>query len=323
MEERHKLMRMIRKGIYDADIDLLIDRLLTGDTDVPEMDETRAREILMDILAKEKDRVYIAPKQPFIKRQIYRIGVAAAGILIVVVAAWAVLMLKSPGDVRSLIAGNEETRPLEPGSFSGKQYIKLPDGSSVILNEESQLSFDNSFGQEVREVSLTGEGYFDIQHDTSRPFLVHIGDFTITVLGTAFNVRAYPADNEVQVAVTRGKVQVSRDDKSYGVLIPDEQLVINTVTDEFAQSKVNAETASSWKNNYLVIDNLTMEDAIRMIAGKYNVPIVISDKSLRRYRVTATFLNDESLEHVLMVVCEVIDARYFIDEQGNIQITGK
>lgn len=322
-DERRELMMLIRKGIYDDDLNALIGRVLEGGTYDTDMDELRAGAILRSILSAEEETLKIPLKQPLIKRRFFRVGVAAAGLLIVIVTGWTLLTLKNHEGGKPLVAKTGSMNTREQGSYSGRQYVRLPDGSTVMLNDNSQLSYNMTSGHGIREVSLTGEGYFDIQHDTSRPFLVHIGDLTVTVLGTAFNVRAYPDDNEVQVAVTRGRVQVSRNDKTYGIITPDEQILINTVTHNFSQSRVDAESVVSWKNNYLVIDNMSMEDAMQMIAGKYDVSITISDKALKRERVTATFLNDEDLEHVLTVICEVINATYIIDEQGNIQIIEK
>lgn len=323
-EEREVLMKAIGKGIFDKDIDVVIGQMLDQETALPDMDEIRAREILKGILSEQKPKPVITPKTRFIRRYAI-ISTAAAVFLIAIISAWYLLSQKHQDVGKTIFSRDEVIRQTGPEHFSGKQYVRLPDGSTVLLNEKSELSYNYnlSSGQGLREVYLTGEGYFDIHHDSSRPFLVHIGDLTVRVLGTAFNVRAYSGDNEVQIAVTRGKVEVSRDDKTYGVITPDEQIVINTVTDECAQGKVDSESVISWKNNYLVIDNLDIEDAIQLIAGKYNVSIEINDRSLRKHRITATFLNNEDLEHVLMVVCEVINAKYYIDEQGKIQLTEK
>lgn len=74
--------------------------------------------------------------------------------------------------------------------------MRLPDGSTVLLNEGSELSYSTSFGKQAREVTLTGEGYFDVQHNLSKPFKVLTGNVTTTVLGTAFNIKAYPGSRK-------------------------------------------------------------------------------------------------------------------------------
>jgi ferric-dicitrate binding protein FerR (iron transport regulator) len=323
-DEREELMRAIGSGTRDQDIDAFIDHILVQETVFADMDEFKARKILIDILSAQKVKPSIATGTQFIRRYAY-ITTVAAVFLIAIISGWYLLSRKQQDGEKTLFSRTGVTMQAEQTHFTGKQYIRLPDGSTVFLNEKSELSYNYSTspGQDLREVYLTGEGYFDILHDTSRPFLVHIGDLTVKVLGTAFNVKAYSGDNEVQVAVTRGKVQVSKDDKTYGIITPDEQIVINTVTDEYAHTMVDAESVTSWKNNYLVIDNLDLDDAMQLVANKYNVSIEINDKSLRKQRITATFLNDEDLDHVLMVVCEVINARYFVDEQDKIQITEK
>jgi transmembrane sensor len=323
-EEREVLMRAIDRGTYDKDIDVVIGQLLGQEITVADMDEIRAREILRGILSEQKAKPVIATKTRSIRRYAF-ISTAAAVLLIAIISAWYILAQKHQDVEKTVFSRNEVIRQTGPEHFSGKQYVRLPDGSTVLLNEKSDLSYNYtlSSGQGLREVYLAGEGYFDIHHDVSRPFLVHIGDLTVRVLGTAFNVKAYSGDNEVQIAVTRGKVEVIRDDKNYGVITPDEQIIINTLTDEYAQSRVDSESVTSWKNNYLVIDNLDIEDAIQLIANKYDVSIEINDRSLRKHRVTATFLNNENLEHVLMVLCEVINAKYYVDDKDEIQIIEK
>ena len=81
--------------------------------------------------------------------------------------------------------------------------VHLPDGSTVVLNTSSRLD-----DTKPREVTLIGEGYFDIQKAPGQPFLVHTGKLTTRVLGTTFNIRAYPGDKSIQITVTKGRVQV-------------------------------------------------------------------------------------------------------------------
>jgi len=324
-EERAELMRAIGNSIFDKDIDEFVDQMLGQETVFAEMDEIRAREILKDIFSEQKTKPHLPRKTRFIKKYAFINAAAAAVLMIAVITTWYLISQQRQDVEKTLFSQSDKVRQTEPTHFTGRQYVRLPDGSTVLLNEKSELRYlyGNSSEEGLREVYLAGEGYFDIQHDASRPFLVHIGDLTVKVLGTAFNVKAYSGDNEVQIAVTRGKVQVSREDKSYGVITPDEQIVINTSTDEYEQSRVDTESVTSWKNNYLVIDNLDIEDAMQLIGNKYNVSIEINDKSLSKHRITATFLNHEDLDHVLMVLCEVINARYYIDEHDKIQIIEK
>src|SRR5688572_8298430 len=106
------------------------------------------------------------------------------------------------------------------------QFLRLPDGSTVLLNEGSKLEYPITFSGDTREVFLQGEGYFDIQHNPSKPFVVKTANVTTTVLGTAFNVKAFPSEKHITVTVTRGKVKVSKDEKVLGVITHDQQITI-------------------------------------------------------------------------------------------------
>lgn len=90
-----------------------------------------------------------------------------------------------------------------------KSQIHLPDGSSVWLNAESSIVFDQHLFGSTREVTLFGEAYFDVKRDTLSPFVVHIGDLSVAVLGTEFNVSAYNEDSEITIALVHGSVKVN------------------------------------------------------------------------------------------------------------------
>jgi len=113
------------------------------------------------------------------------------------------------GDVKndnnsSKIAGNVIST--KPGS---KSKVELPDGTQVWLNADSKLEYKGDFSGKYREVSLSGEAYFDVVKDKSRPFLIHTSTIQVKVLGTAFNVRSYPADKTTETALIRGSVEIT------------------------------------------------------------------------------------------------------------------
>ena len=105
--------------------------------------------------------------------------------------------------------------------------LTLPDGSTVILNRHSKLSYSQDPAAKKREVTLSGEGYFDVRHDHSRPFIVNAGKLSTTVLGTAFNIKTSVNDSKVIITVVRGKVRVTKKDNVIGVLTPNQQIAYN------------------------------------------------------------------------------------------------
>jgi transmembrane sensor len=172
---------------------------------------------------------------------------------------------------------------------TGKRFVKLPDGSFVILNENSELDYPDQFDGKTREVTLRGEAYFDIKHINSKAFIVHTGDISTTVLGTAFDIKAFPDQNDVVVTVTRGKVKIADKKKIYAVITPNQQVSINKENNQVAQLQVDAESVVAWKKLYLVLSDITLEDAALLIGNKYHVRITIPDEKLKKCMITVKF----------------------------------
>jgi ferric-dicitrate binding protein FerR (iron transport regulator) len=101
------------------------------------------------------------------------------------------------------------------------------------------------------------------------------------------------------VTVTRGKVAVGDADRSYGTLIPNEQIAVNTTKEEFVKSSVDSAEAMAWKKNYFIIDNVTFAQAALLIEKRFNVTVTITNDSLKDCRVIASFLNGENLKQII------------------------
>lgn len=164
--------------------------------------------------------------------------------------------------------------------------------------------------KKTREVTLVGEAYFDVRHNAGKPFKVHTGKVTTTVLGTAFNIKAWPQQNQVNVTVTRGKVEVGDQRRTYGVITPNQQMAVNTITYNYVQTNIEAKTVLAWKSKYLILEDVSMEDAVKILEAKYGVHISFSNASVGKCRVSGTFLNGEEIEQVLTVLTTVIQAEY-------------
>jgi transmembrane sensor len=312
-EEQDELMKLISEGVHDELIKEKIDTMLTDESEHDEMGKEQAQRILNHILFTQQEPGRVVPLTP---ARTWR-WIAAATVIAATVAWWTV----KENITKEQIAARQEEK-LPPAVFSGKQFFHLPDGSTVLLNEGSELSYAASFGDKSREVTLTGEAYFDVQHDDSRPFKVHTGKVTTTVLGTAFNVKAYPKQ-EIQITVTRGKVKVGDDQRTYGTITPDQQIAVNTTTYDFVQSDIKEKSATAWKSKYMILDDVSMDVAAALIAEKYNAKVIFGNDDLKKCRITATFLNGEDLDQMLIVVSGVLNATYTLQPDGNIKIDGK
>jgi len=132
-------------------------------------------------------------------------------------------------------------KPLEPEispgmssvvtKYGNKSKISLPDGSQVWLNAGSRLDYNSvDFNKSRREVNLSGEAYFDIAHNANKPFIVRSGNMRIKVLGTMFNVKAYPEEKNIETSLIKGSVEITINDRPHDkyILSPNEKLVIST-----------------------------------------------------------------------------------------------
>ncbi|SMC80814.1 FecR family protein [Pedobacter nyackensis] len=180
--------------------------------------------------------------------------------------------------------------------------IKLPDGSIVILNNKSTLEFPEDFLGSTREVVLKGEGYFDIKHNPEKPFIVHTGKISTTVLGTAFNIKAYDKENDVVVTVTRGKVMVKNEHKTLGIITPDQQIIFNKTEMKSLLKPVLASKTVEWQEKDLFFDDVTMDEATVQLAKRFNVNIKFANEQSKDCRFTATFLKEESLDEILQII---------------------
>ncbi|HWV67547.1 FecR family protein, partial [Chitinophaga sp.] len=174
--------------------------------------------------------------------------------------------------------------------------IILPDGSTVILNNNSTLEYPEKFTGGTRTVKLNGEGYFEILHNPASPFIVQSGKLRTTVLGTAFNIKSLNGNNEIIVTVTTGKVSVADEHKVLGILAPNEQMVFHTGDKKPDLVKVQAEEIVEWQKNDLFFENITMEQAAAILSQKFNVKITFLNNQGKNCRFTATFLKGESLD---------------------------
>ncbi|WP_448699280.1 FecR family protein [Mucilaginibacter sp. AW1-3] len=198
--------------------------------------------------------------------------------------------------------------------------IRLADGSIVFLNKNSHLDYPTVFNGKTREVYLTGEAYFDIKHDPLHPFLVHTGQITTRVLGTAFNIKT--DGNLVRVTVTRGKVRVSTSKRVLGVLLPDQQISYNEATRRSSRDLLNAKSIVLWKETDLIMDNMTLKEAAAVLTDRYGVNIVLANNKIENCRFVASFLNTTSLDQVIKVLSHLNNLNYKWDNPKQLTFSG-
>ena len=198
------------------------------------------------------------------------------------------------------------------------RLIFLPDGSRVILNAGSRLNYPSSFdGSESREVFLEGQAFFDVTHNKAKPFIVHTGQLTTIVLGTAFNIKALPGDKEITVTVTRGRVKVKDAIRELGIITPNHEIRYDRQKETAVLKTINDDHYLDWKDEKLLFDNVTVAEAAKMLEEKYKVTIMINDESVNSQRFTTTFPKDINLDQALKSICEFNGVTYRYDNTNN------
>ncbi|MCX2430477.1 FecR family protein [Pedobacter sp. GR22-10] len=199
--------------------------------------------------------------------------------------------------------------------------ILLPDGSTVWINASSELQYPKSFDGKTREVHLTGEAYFDIQHQQNKPFIVRTGNITTTVLGTAFNIKALKAANRIIVTVTRGKVGVADQNHLLAYVTPNQQLIYHISKADNEKLTVDAQKTISWRDD-LYFDDTTFEEAAKRLEQRFNVRIAFANENIKGCRFSGTALGDKSLDEILTMICAINQAGYSKNSNGQFIITG-
>ncbi|MBS1605235.1 MAG: DUF4974 domain-containing protein [Bacteroidetes bacterium] len=229
----------------------------------------------------------------------YGMGIAAA-LLVVAAAVWLLVPVKqTPPDRRTAY---EIRSGVEP-----RKTVVLPDGSVVTLHSNTTLRLAEGFGRSGRELTLSGEALFDIAHGGDHPFIVHTSTIDVEVLGTLFNLNAYPQMGYTEASLFRGKIAVSLKDhpEKKMVLTPSQKSVVfnrgNIVSPDVVADSVLKKVSLSvdpvdhkakeiaWVRNRIRIEDEPLASIAARLQGWYGIPIVFTDNEVKTYRYSGTF----------------------------------
>ena len=232
-----------------------------------------------------------------IKKPILRFIKYAASIAAVFVLAFAVYQVFYSNTIatKSFASGNAVSSALQ-----------LADGSKLVLNAGSEVKYPEKFGSHGREVYFWGEAFFEIAPDPTRPFVIETGDARIKVLGTSFNVKAFPETGITEVVVNSGTVlfyHVDNNNSILGqvILQKGDKGVYNRLTHKLVKMENDDINFISWKTGVLVFNETPLNEVITVVGNKYGVKFHTENKRLSQLKLTATFDN-ESLDSVLEVL---------------------
>jgi transmembrane sensor len=294
----------------DGDKNNDLRRLLRRDWDVFMEDSSLTSDDLTRIL----DRIHhiirtkesLNQERPVFKLMRVYMKVAAVLLIPILVAA-GIIFYYSQKEIKPLADQTVSSTIYAP--YGSRVSFNLPDGTRGMLNSGSRLSYSLPFSSK-RQIDLEGEAWFEVKHDVEHPFNVTAGKSTIKVLGTSFNVNAFPSENYIEVVLQTGKLEFAGKDENKKVIMsPCEKIVLQN--DSIQKSIVDPAKYSGWTRGKLIFRGDRMAEVCRRIERWYSVKVELADPGLMKYSFRGTF-EDDKLEEVLRYIAMTSPIRYKI-----------
>ncbi len=318
-EEENKFLNSLKQNhVLQQQYDMLLQFWKKNDKDNFSQSSNKDVTHILALAKKyvDDDNIVVIEKN-FGRRRFAKILYSVAAVIILLIAGVWFFSNKNFNNRPQQISINK-TVSIPNGE---RTKIILPDGTSVWLNSGSKLTYNNNFSGPLREVNLNGEAYFDVIKNVERPFIVHTGGVNIKVLGTAFNVKSYPADKTVETTLLRGLVQVTReyDTKQKPVFLhPNQKIIIEKVVavennDKLSDNKKiilkqpassykilaldssfgeNTHIETAWVNNRIAFRGDNFEELAQKLERWYNVKIIFQDEKVKKLSFNGSFENE-------------------------------
>lgn len=257
---------------------------------------------------------------------------AAAAVLVCFFSIWFYEKDTLPTDnvvsYKELIEENNEGLVEQTNNTEKSQIITLSDGSSVLLQPNSKLSYPKIFTGNERKVYLSGEGFFEISKNPKKPFFVYANEIVTRVVGTSFRIKAYPDQQDVEVLVRTGKVRVKPNDllkeikNEEVVLLPNQalrftrkEMVFNKILNITEDQILTSSTRNIEQLSFEFTD-IPVEQILKTIEQAYQVEIDYPKDKLQDCRLT-TSLSDQPLPEKLKIICKSLGNETNYEMNGN------
>lgn len=201
----------------------------------------------------------------------------------------------------------------------GEYKFQLSDGTMVYLNSMTSIKYPVLFSGNTREIELSGEAYFDVAHNPSKPFIVKSKHLNIEVLGTSFNVSSYDDNSFVETTLVEGKVRITDENGERGsgwVLKPSYQARFDKQKKIMDINKVNIAVYTSWKDGYFVFQDERLEDIMVILSRWYNIDISFDNPSIKEIMFGGRVNRYENIEPILDIITstEKVDVEISTDK---------
>ena len=209
-----------------------------------------------------------------------------------------------------------EVKECKAGEYSD---LLLADGSQIVMNGDSRVKYKENLPGIERNIYLEGEAFFDIVRNEEKPFVINMSGANVKVLGTSFNVKAYPEDETMETSVLTGKVAftptkgVLKKGKESILLIPGKKGIINQNMNLVDKLDVDNQLDIDWMKKKLNFSNTALADLTKSLYRMYGVKFKLTDNSLRDLKITASFEN-EKLEEIMKILELTSEFSYQVEE---------
>lgn len=193
--------------------------------------------------------------------------------------------------------------PVTVATAASPRKDLLPDGSSVMLNKNSTITYPKQFRGNERKINLKGEAFFNVAPDRKKPFIVQVNGITVSVVGTSFNIKSIAGTTEV--VVETGIVRVTKDEKTVE-LRPGEKLGIHSTDSVLLKETVTDRLHQYYRSKQFVCDRTPLWKLVEVLNEAYETNIIIARSEIRNLPLTTTF-NNESLQKILSVIAETLE----------------
>jgi ferric-dicitrate binding protein FerR (iron transport regulator) len=188
--------------------------------------------------------------------------------------------------------------------------VALADGSKVWLNENSKLTYPDAMNGDERRVILTGEAFFDITKNPSKPFIIDTRDAEVKVLGTSFEVRAMDNETKTEVVVKTGKVSLGKKNEVKPLILTKNQKgVYNNQTKGYVRSEVKDLNSISWQSKILDFNNVLLAKVLTDIENHFDIKVTLDNQDLLKCKFNSIFI-DQDQEHILKAICTVFKIKF-------------
>jgi len=195
------------------------------------------------------------------------------------------------------------------------RIFQLPDGSKGTLFPGSSLTYSESFGREERNLTVRGLAYFDVAHDSDKPFTVNTEEsISTTALGTTFTIKAFAENEVVQVGLLSGKVRVDKGDKVIDILNPNEQLTVSTKDDTVSKQPLDSGVDTEWLSGTLVLREAPLSEIVAVIQHLYGLQSSFDERATEHMRFNLQTQMDAPIAELLEMISLISDLSCRIDK---------